>query len=258
MDVTSYLLGKKKGGGAPVNLQTKSVTITENGTSSVQPDTGYTGLSKVNITTNVSGGGSGIDWSQIGYSTTPQYMIDDFNYAKEIYDNWDNTQTSLSNKFTNDNNLVIMPLVDTKNATIMNSMFQNCKNLKSVPLLDTKNVEKMYNMFNGCEQLVTVPELNTENVTDAMSMFNGCTKLVNVPILNLKNVKSYASNMFNNCKKLSVQSLDNILQTCIGMTTFTGTKKLSTLGITSTFENYSSITSLPHYQDFLNAGWTIS
>lgn len=53
MDVTSYLLGKKKGGGTPVNLQTKSVTITQNGTSSVEPDEGYNGLTKVNLTTNV-------------------------------------------------------------------------------------------------------------------------------------------------------------------------------------------------------------
>lgn len=41
------------GGGEP-NLQTKSVTITENGTTNITADSGYDGLEQVNVTTNVS------------------------------------------------------------------------------------------------------------------------------------------------------------------------------------------------------------
>ena len=46
-----------EGSSAP-NLQSKSVTYTENGTVTITPDEGYDALSSVDVTVNVSGGGS--------------------------------------------------------------------------------------------------------------------------------------------------------------------------------------------------------
>ena len=53
MDVTSYLLGKRAGGGGTPTLQAKEVEITENGTTNISADTGYDGLSEVEVTTDV-------------------------------------------------------------------------------------------------------------------------------------------------------------------------------------------------------------
>ena len=47
------------GGGAP-SLQSKSVTYTSNGTSTITPDAGYDGLSSVDVTVDVSGGGGAL------------------------------------------------------------------------------------------------------------------------------------------------------------------------------------------------------
>lgn len=53
MDVTSYLLGKKAGGGTPTVLEEKDVTVTSNGSSTINPSEGYNGIRKVNLTTSV-------------------------------------------------------------------------------------------------------------------------------------------------------------------------------------------------------------
>ena len=54
MDVTSYLLGKKQGGGGGTpTLQNKDVNVTSNGNQTISADSGYDGLRNVNLTTNV-------------------------------------------------------------------------------------------------------------------------------------------------------------------------------------------------------------
>ena len=40
-------------GSGSANLQEKSITITENGTTPINPDTGYYGMSKVNVTVDI-------------------------------------------------------------------------------------------------------------------------------------------------------------------------------------------------------------
>lgn len=51
------IIKRGEGGGATINNQDKVVDITENGTTEVVADGGFTGLGKVTINTEVSGGG---------------------------------------------------------------------------------------------------------------------------------------------------------------------------------------------------------
>lgn len=87
MDVVSYLLGKKAGGGGGGGtLQEKTITITEDGTTVLTPDTGYDGFSKVTINTEVGGGGLPAEYQQVEYirSTGTQYINTGVNANSEL------------------------------------------------------------------------------------------------------------------------------------------------------------------------------
>lgn len=121
----------------------------------------------------------------------------------------------------------------TISTTVANYMFSNCSNLKIAPLLDTSNVENMRNMFSGCAYLETVPLYDTSKTTNIQNIFQGCYQL-------------------------SDASLDNILLMCINISSsYADSKTLIRLGFDSYYYPASRIQALPHYQDFINAGWTI-
>lgn len=277
MDTISYLLGKKAGGGSTPQLQDKSITITENGTQNVTADSGYDGLNSVEVTTNVSGGG-GLDWSAIGYEDTPQGIIDGYNYALEIKNNWDATST-MPYKFQNDKNLIFMPFVDITKSSDLNNMFEYCSYLMEVANLDYSKASQLQYIFDSCSNLKSISNFNvTGNIQNAFlscgkletlqgniktnslrSTFSGCTNLKSVPVIDVSSASSSNAfqNTFQNCTNLTDTSLDNILQTCISAVSYTGTKTLARLGFTATNYPASRIQALPHYQDFIDAGWTI-
>lgn len=142
---------------------------------------------------SITGGGSGEDWTQIGYDRTPQPVTDGLNYAKNIYDNWDSSQTSYSSKFKKDKNLVFMPLVNTQNATGFDRMFYGCQRLIYVPQLNTSNGTRFDYMFKDCEGLASIPQLNTSKATDFSYMFHTCSSLTSVPELNASRVTNLDS-----------------------------------------------------------------
>ena len=180
--------------------------------------------------TNLPSGGSSHAWSAIGYNGEPKSFQETFDCSKEIYDNWDNTIIDLNSKFSGDKKLIWFPLVDTSKVTNMSSMFYNCTSLKEVPQFDTSKVTNMSYMFYNCTSLEEIPQFDTSNV-------------------------KFMSNMFGGCNKLTDTSIDNILQFCITSKKENGT--LQYLGFNSNAYPINRIEALPHYQDFINAGWTI-
>lgn len=200
------------------------------------------------------GGGGGADLSDYFTSTIGYEGFEAM--VKKIPDTTTVEGTDLHSAFVGYKGTAI-PLLDTSNVTVMNGMFNGCTNLITIPLLNTSKVNNMTSMFNNCSSLVSIPLIDTSSVISANmnNMFANCTSLETVPVLNTTNLTNM-NDMFYGCTSLSDTSLDNILQMCINSKiTMQTRKKLTSVGISSTNYPASKIEALPHYQDFIDAGW---
>lgn len=169
------------------NLQSKSVSITQNGTTTVTPDNNYNGLDEVAITTNVE-----------------QDVIID---------------TSVT---TNINNRTFGSFVTRINK------------------IDTTGMTNMTRLFYGSDNLEYVPVIDATNVTNAQGFYRMYTSVG---------------------EHLTDQALDNILQMCISATSYTGQKTLQyglSLSPQRIPDYETRIPALPHYQEWIDAGWSIS
>lgn len=195
------------------------------------------------------------NWEEIGYEETPNSVLYNFNYAKEIFNNWDNTESNLAKKFYKDEELIIVPKIDTSNANSINSMFSGCTFLKDISLLDFSNVTNANSLFSSCIYLESVPLFDFSNVTNAGYMFQSCLKLKNVPIFNFSKVGNgnYSRAIFTGCTNLTNESLNNILAICINMTITTNKTLKYVMGLTQ--EQAEICQSLSNYQAFLDVGW---
>lgn len=110
------------------NLQSKSVTIQQNGTTSVTPDQGKDGLSGVEITVNVSGGGgSANDWA---------YAFISGGYNGVLTDSTDPTVPRITRVIAGAmESETGLTGIDLRNCTVIESnAFNGCSNLESVNL----------------------------------------------------------------------------------------------------------------------------
>lgn len=215
-----------------------------------------------------------IDWSEIGYQSASSVFVSAFDYAKEIYDKWDNNTTWINH--TSDTKLIYFPLVDTSNVTSLDNSFANCFALQTIPAIDTSNVTNMANMFTNCTALQTIPAIDTSNVTTVDSMFKFCNNLESLPLLDFSNVEittdflsySWDSNMIisdiagfynlhvdfdiSNCNNLAIYSILNIFEQAADLSTEgkTATLTLGATNIAKLSEEQIAIATLK--------GWTIA
>lgn len=186
------------GGGVRINNQDKSVDITENGTTEVVADSGYTGLGKVTINTEVSGGGSSKPkWT--GHADAEGlkaigWTDEDIAYYQENGVNW-NEEADEYHKVTDDNKALYGVLT-------ANNISSYKDRIVYLPKIDTSGVTSMSNMFYYCYSLTTIPQLDTSGVTNMSYMFYNCSSLTTA---NLKNVK--LAYQLNNSALLSKDSL---------------------------------------------------
>ena len=186
-----------------INNQEKSITINSNGTSSVVPDTGYTGISKVDITVNVpSSGGGGIDLTSLGYTAQENTSIntdiqDSIAYSQSLLENYTN-----STSYSNNNRITFVPLFPCSGRTSFYRMFSYCSSLTTIPALDTTSGTNFSGMFDGCYSLKFVSQLDTSENTDFSYLFSDCKSLTSIPALDTKKGDNFQY-MFKNCYMLS-------------------------------------------------------
>lgn len=155
--------------------------------------------------------------------------------------------------------LTRVPLFDTSSGLYMQYMFHGCTALTSVPQFNTSSVTLCNYMFDGCTALTSVPQFDLSSCEDPGAMFHGCSSLVTVPQFDFSKVTSFggllsATKIFGGCTSLSNDSLNNILASLTSATSYTGTKTLKYLGLTSA--QASTCTGLSNYAAFTAAGWS--
>ena len=219
-----------------IELQDKSITVTQNGTQTVTPDTGYNALSSVEITTQFDGNLVGLDSSQatsVGSSeitsrflksitsidfantnfSTYSYMFASMSALVRIGGTFDCTGKTVSSMFRGCSSLAAIPtLTNTGNALSMDYMFAGCKAITSIPLIDTSSVTSAQHMFSNCSALTTIPALNMSNAHSFQNMFYKCSALTNIQIPSI-GATTDAQNghyyMFYDCSSLiSTPSID--------------------------------------------------
>lgn len=119
---------------------------------------------------------------------------------------------------------------------------------------DVSAVTEIRYLFSSLYSLKKAPTMNTSHITNAQQLFNQCESLITVPVYDFSSLTGNNNyNMFGNCMSLSNDSLNNILQMCIGMTGVAN-KTLKYMGISST--QATTCQSLSNWSNFVAAGWS--
>ena len=175
--------------------QEKSVTITENGTTEITPDEGYT-LSKATVNVNVPSGGS------------------EYNVLAPAIDNSNiNTGSSLYENITsvNLNGVKVTQLVAYH-------LLYNLKRLVNITWGDfweqfsTANGINTGGMFYGCSSLnnIDLTFLKGRKLSDVASMFGQCSVMTSVDLSGVSIDASTIAYMFTECTSLEYINLSGL------------------------------------------------
>ena len=212
------------GGGETAKLQKKSMTVSS-ATATIVPDTGYDGMTKVDVdateygTSNYNDGvlAQKAKLTEINITENGTYTKED-GYSNVVVDVKAPTETvdlKTGIKFgTSTFSAMPFTLICDSGVTDMRSMFKYCSNLTTLDVsnFNTSNVTTMEYMFSSCEKLTTLnlSNFNTSNVNEMSSMFGFCKSLTTLDLSNFNTSKViYMNFMFEFCNKLTTLDLSN-------------------------------------------------
>ena len=168
---------------APSLQDSKAVTITSNGTTTITPDAPYDAMKNVSVTVNVagsSGGGSSDKFAKLVDGTITEVTAEDLAGATQIKEN----------TFQNCSSLTSVTIPDSV-TSIGNSAFSFCNKLKDLTIGNGVTTIGE-SAFDACARLVsvTIPDSVT---TISDYAFDRCTFLTNLIVGNgVTSIGSYA------------------------------------------------------------------
>ena len=159
-------------GYSPINVnvplkeeETKSITITENGTTIVLPTSGKV-LSKVDIVANVQSGGGSLTIKDLLERNTSM----DFLFCRRIAGSSSSIYRNNLMAFINNELLskFITSPDDVSKATSMRETFHGAYNLTYIPVLNTSKVTDMYGIFWDDEYLLEIKGIDNRHDAETM------------------------------------------------------------------------------------------
>lgn len=205
------------------------------------------------------------DWQKIGYSDTPQIILDGFDYSKQIYDAW-TPDTSYASKYRGDKALKFFPDVDITGATNYSGMFQESGLTYAPPLTigdDTNTNINCQWMFQSSP--IEEVEMSNDSETQKVildSAFKSCSYLKKAK-LNLSATGSMAS-AFADCTRLkriedgldtsSVTSLSETFRACSSLEYLYELDLSSCTTCYRAFQNCTSLESPPYLNNIKTGG----
>ena len=219
-------------------LQTKNVTITSNDTTEIEPDEGYDGLEKVNVTTDIPSN-EDFDMARIeAYAQAQQFP----NIAPRYY------YIGVSK---------IKQVIFNVGQRNINQMFKDFYSLTEITNIDTSLIVNMNNLFENCISLEVTPQLDISSLISFDSVFKGCKKLRTIRLLNPSNKKFKNMNNIVSDRNSGNVDLDNdSLHLLLGLidTGYTGTKTLKGLGMRSS--EATTCAGFDEWSSLVSAGWS--
>lgn len=243
-----------------INLQDKSITITENGTTTITADEGFDGLSSVEVESAVYDDGFDFESIELDANSINDWHTiwkDAIDYAKELQAQIGVPTGSWQYKFQSNKKLLIMPYVDISKisnfhyawnncfglyylpnsldfskAASFDSTWCNCYNLRNMPnKLNIPNVPNLNQTWRSCIYLKKIEHLHAPNVTIFKDTWNGCYSLEYLPEIDTaKGTNMQAT--FKDCSKLKNIILTSVEKVTNFTYTFSGTGLLETLFFT--------------------------